>query len=177
MGLASSLGHFVQNPIKPIGQGIHNLFTSEAGERNREMLKKDLARMDAGQLGLSGGEKRQAVGEATQAAGAVLQGQQAGINRQAGGSPFSAVSGRTAMLQQDLAETLGGATAQASAGVERASIEKAQAEANAIRAANEREQDRARQNAQFWGGKLFDTALDIGTMGLGGYVKRLAGGS
>jgi hypothetical protein len=127
---------------------------------------EDWKKMKAGQLGMSEGEKRQAVGEATQEAGAVLQAQQADLARQnLATGPYAGAAGRNALLQRDLAESLTGATARASADVERVSQEKALAEQQAINSAMERQQQMEMQATQFWGDLLlkgFATAFGGG---------------
>lgn len=122
-----------------------------APARSKELLLKDLERMEKGQLGLSAGEQRQLREGATQQAGAILQAQQQEA-AQAGlaGGPLASVSGRGAALQRELGGQMAQAGALASSEAARLSQEKAMAEKASILGRLSEQQDRARQNAQFW---------------------------
>jgi hypothetical protein len=134
-----------------------------AGDRSRKMLLSDLQRAESGNLGMSGGEKRQALDTANQQAGANVAAQAKNLG-QAGlaSGPLSSVSGRAASIQRDAAAQLGNAGAMAAADTERTSQALAEQQRQSIKGALEREQDRARQDTQFWVGALLNPQLITG---------------
>ena len=124
----------------------------------KRILKEDIARMQAGQLGLTMAEQESMAGAAAQQAGAGIQGVQQGVAQQAlAGSPVQGVSGRAALLQRQLGSEMGQAGALARSEAARLSQEKAMGEKASIEGALERQQERARQNAQFWADLLRGT--------------------
>jgi len=134
------------------------------GDRSRKYLLSDLKKMENGQLGMSSSEKRAAVDSANSQAAANMQGQAKDMGQAALASgPMSAVSGRAAQVQRDAAAQLGNAGALASAEVEKTSQALREQQRQAIRGSLEREQDRNRQDTQFWISTLLNPQLVSGT--------------
>lgn len=133
------------------------------GDRSRKMLLADLKRAESGDLGMSSSEKMQATDAANQQAGANVAAQAKNLGQATLASgPMSAVSGRAAQVQRDAAAQLGNAGALASAEVEKTSQALAEQQRQSIRGALEREQDRNRQDTQFWVGALLNPQLISG---------------
>ncbi len=119
-------------------------------------------------------EKEAALGRVAQQAGAVQQAQQQDIAQQTmAGGPLAAVTGRGAMLQRELAAGAGETVAQAAPGIEAVYEQKGLAERQAAMAALYAQQDRARENAQFWADKLLPDMGDIAQ--IAGAVAGVAG--
>lgn len=155
-----------------IGGGItakRGLFGGiKAPALSKELLLQQL--QTTAQPGRFDEEKKKAAGEAAAQIGAVTQGQQQDIAQQAlaGGGQLAAVSGRAAELQRQLGQGAAEGQAQAQAATEKVYEDKGTAERQAALAALQAQQDRARQNAQFWSGKAFDTAAGLGEAAIGG---------
>lgn len=137
------------------------------GDRSRKYLLGDLKKMENGQLGMSDAEKRQATDAANATAAANVQGQAKDMGQASLASgPMGAVSGRAASMQREAAAQLGNAGALASAETEKTSQALAEQQRQAIRGSLEREQDRNRQDTQFWISTLLNPQLvsGIGSM-------------
>ena len=121
------------------------------GNRSRQYLLNDLKKMETGGLGMSASQKNQAVDSANTTAAVNIQGQAKDLGQASlAAGPMSAVSGRAAQTQRDAAAQLANAGALASAETEKTSQALAEQQRQAIRGGLEREQDRNRQDTQFW---------------------------
>ena len=115
----------------------------------KKQLRADVDRMQAGKLGMTAAEKAAAKRTAEVSA----KGQSAALlkelNRQraAGGS---GVGGAEMGVIQSIGEQTAEAGAMASAEIEKVSQQKAEMEAQEIRARQMEERDRKRQSGQFW---------------------------
>lgn len=147
-----------------------------AGDRSRQYLLGDLKKMEEGRLGLSGAEKRQATDAANQQAAANFQSQARDMGAaQLASGPMSAVSGRAAASQRQAAAQLSQAGAMASAETERTSTALAEQQRQAIRANLEREQDRQREDTQFWASLLLNPQMvGAAASAVGGLLAALA---
>ena len=98
----------------------------------KKQLRDDLARMQAGQLGLSQAEKDRIVGQTQQATGAQVAALQGDLARQTMGSQVQGVSGQAAQLQRQLAQTASDATGKGVATANQLSSQLANAERQQI---------------------------------------------
>ena len=99
-----------------IGAGIAGL--SYAGRKNRELLKKDVAKMEAGKLGWSQARKRQYLGEAMKAAEAQSRPVEAELARERASVGFGRSGAQTESLgavQQAVQSGVAGAVASGEA--------------------------------------------------------------
>jgi hypothetical protein len=162
------------SPLSSSDSGRLDIFGGmNAGDRSRKALLADLKRADSGDLGMSSSEKRQAVDSANQQAGANVAAQAKNLGQATLASgPMSAVSGRAAQTQRDAAAQLANAGAMATAETEKTSQALAEQQRQSIRGALEREQDRARQDTQFWVGMLLNPSL---IAGIGSVATDIAG--
>lgn len=158
------------SPLSSSTSGRLDIFGGmNPGDRSRKMLLADLKRAESGNLGMSSGEKRSAVDAANQQAGANVAAQAKNLGQATLASgPMSAVSGRAAQVQRDAAGQLANAGALAVAETEKTSQALAEQQRQSIRGALEREQDRNRQDTQFWVGALLNPQLisGIGSMAM-----------
>jgi len=123
-----------------------------AANTRKKLLKKDLARRDAGLLGIGKSKEREIRETSMQDAGALIQASKLG------GMPDQ-------KFDPGMGKVIAQAGAAGAAQAAKLNEETALAQSAEIDAGLERQQDRARQNAQFWTGLLFRSAVGMLTGG------------
>lgn len=131
----------------------------------KSILLADLGKVVRGDLGLSEGQKRQYVDEATRSAQANIdsQAKQLGAMQLAAGPQYS---GQYAQAQRQLAEQQQQATAGAQAEAERIDAAKEAQDKATIMAELARQQNLRNQRTQFYMGLLFGTIGDMAGSGM-----------
>ena len=143
------------------------------GNRSRQYLLNDLKKMSTGSLGMSDSQKNQAVDKANAQGAANIQGQAKDLGQASlAAGPISAVYGRAAHTQRDAAALLANSGALASAETEKTSQALAEQQRQAIRGSLEREQDRNRQDTQFWVSTLLNPAYLTGAANVGATIGK-----
>ena len=107
------------------GAGMIAERRSAGGKAARQALKKDISKMQKGQLGMTAAQKRSAMGEAVKGIQASTRGTEAQLRREAAATGGFGRSGVQAQQLLDITGQRAGATGQASAGIEKASQEAA----------------------------------------------------
>jgi hypothetical protein len=100
-------------------------------KQQKKMLKDDLARMQAGELGLTEAEKQQKIAESTDTAGRNVAAQQMQMGQLAAANPFAA--GKIQQAARAGSEQLADTGAQAARGADQLSLQIAQQEEERIR--------------------------------------------
>ena len=107
------------------GAGMIAERRSVGGKAAAGALKKDVAKMQKGQLGMTAAQKRSAMGEAVKGIQASTRGTEAQLRREAAATGGFGRSGAQAQQLQGLTQQRTAAAGQAAAGVEKASQEQA----------------------------------------------------
>jgi hypothetical protein len=147
-------------------------------KRSKALLLEDLERMRSGELGLSKSEIMSMAGQAAEQAGASAQAQQAAIQQQSmasSGAGRGAFKGQAAKAAAGLNEATTSAAAQATSEANQFSKQLAHGQRQEIMSRLGQQQDRGRQNAQYWsnfGLNVVDTALGAAK---GGFSKKATG--
>ena len=107
------------------GAGMIAERRSIGGKAARQELKKDVAKMRKGKLGMTAAQKRGAMAEAVKGIQAATRGSEAQLRREAAATGGFGRSGVQAQQLQELTQQRTAAAGQAAAGVEKASQEQA----------------------------------------------------
>jgi hypothetical protein len=134
--------------MQQMGLRTDDFSSMQAPQRSKRMLLADMRRGEAGALGPSEAEKRQDVSRTMQAGDAATNANLAELGRQNLTATGTGVSGQLAAQQQGVLAGADAKMAKVSADVNAKAQDIAAQQAADLKARLERQQDRARENAQ-----------------------------